>query len=461
MSHIPDPSKNVNLTIDGLAVTVPEGTTILEAARKVNIKIPVLCNHPDLKVRAVCRLCVVECDGGSKLKAACSNAVAEGLKVVTDNERIRSIRRTILELILAEHPQACPTCVRNQSCELQALAQQFGLYQPDFGAEPRCQEAIIDSETLVRDMAKCVKCGRCVEACQEVQTVRAINTSHRSVAYEISTAYEKPLFGGPCVHCGRCADVCPVGALYEYDQTEKVLDALAEPDLHVAAHIAPTVRAALAAELGLADGAFSAAQLVTALKMLGVGKVYDGAAVAELTGREEADELKGRVVKNGALPVIASRCPAVVSFVEKFFPDLRAHLSGCRSTQQTFGFLAKLEPAKVFTFSISPCLAKKFECQRPEMKTNGQRDVDVALTVRELARVIRRAGLDLARLPEGEFEPVPGQPAAPAQISEGDVLEVSGLRNVRQALEDLRAGRLAGVKFIKAAACPGGCRCLR
>ncbi len=511
MSHIPDPSKNVNLTIDGIPVTVPEGTSILDAAKKVNIKIPVLCHHPDLKVRAVCRLCVVECDGGRKLKAACANDVWEGVSVVTDNARLRGIRRMILEMILAEHPQDCLSCIRNQTCELQELARQFGIYNPILPLEARRMDIVADSKTLVRDMSKCVKCGRCVAVCQDVQTVRAINTSCRSTHYEITTPYEKPLIEGECVYCGQCAAVCPVGAIYEYDQTDEVFAAIADKERHVVVQTAPAVRVAIGDEFGLPAGAVTTGKMVTALKRLGFDKVFDTDFSADVTIMEEGHEFLSRLKNGGKLPMITSCSPGWINFVEVFYPDLLPHLSSCKSPQQMFGALAKtyypsvsgVDPAKITVVSIMPCTAKKFECQRPEMNSSGHRDVDVVLTTRELARMIRVAGIDFEKLPESEFDSVMGQSTGAAVIfgTSGGVMEAAlrtvyevvtgedlksvdfdnvrghqglkkagvnvggtevkvmianGLGNARTVLDSIRKGE-CDAHFIEIMCCPGGC----
>ncbi|MGL4208640.1 MAG: NADH-dependent [FeFe] hydrogenase, group A6, partial [Candidatus Adiutrix sp.] len=489
----------------------PEGTSILEAAKKVNVNIPVLCHHPDLHMRAVCRMCVVECDGAGKLKAACANDVWEGVSVVTDNPRIRSVRRMILELILAEHPQDCLSCIRNQSCELQALAQQFGIYEPCFPVEARQLAKTVESDTLVRDMSKCVKCGRCVAACQEVQTVRAINTSNRSVDYEITTPYEKPLIDGLCVYCGQCAAVCPVGAIYENDQTKEVWDAISDKKQHVVVQTAPAVRVALGDDFGLPPGVITTGKLVTALKRLGFDKVFDTDFSADVTIMEEGHELLHRLTEGGKLPMITSCSPGWVNFMEVFYPDLLGHLSTCKSPQQMFGALAKtyypsvsgVDPAHMTVVSIMPCTAKKFESKRPEMNSSGHRDVDVVLTTRELSRMIKLAGIDFESLPESDFDNVMGQSTGAAAIfgTSGGVMEAAlrtvyevvtgqeltsvdfhmvrghqgikraeidvgetkvkiivanGLKNARKVMNSIRRGE-CDAHFIEIMSCPGGC----
>jgi NADH-quinone oxidoreductase subunit G/NADP-reducing hydrogenase subunit HndD len=509
--HKPDPNILVNLTIDGIPVTVPEGTTILEAARKIGIHIPVLCDHPDLKRRAVCRICVVECDGGGKLKAACANDVWEGVKVVTNSAKIQAIRKTIVELILADHPQDCLKCIRNQKCELQTLAIQFGLKELTFPQSEIVSKPDIDTNTLVRDMAKCVKCGRCVEVCQEVQTVRAINTSHRSLKYEITTPYDQALIEGPCVYCGQCAAVCPVGALYENDQTAQVWAAIDDAARHVVVQTAPAVRVALGDEFGLPEGAITTGKMVTALKRLGFDKVFDTDFSADVTILEEGNELLHRLKNGGKLPMITSCSPGWINFAEVFFPDLVDHLSTCKSPQQMFGALAKtyyaelakIDPATIYSVSIMPCVAKKFEAQRPEMNDSGYQDVDVVLTTRELARMIKLAGIDFANLPESPFDKVMGDSTGAAVIfgTSGGVMEAAlrtvyevvtgetlgsldfdsvrghqgvktvevdlkgtkvkilvanGLSNAREVMESIRDGK-CDATFVEIMCCPGGC----
>ncbi|MDR1656956.1 MAG: [FeFe] hydrogenase, group A [Deltaproteobacteria bacterium] len=509
--HKPDPNVNVNLTIDGIPVTVPEGTTILEAARKIGIHIPVLCDHPDLKKRAVCRICVVECDGGGKLKAACANDVWEGVKVVTNSAKIQAIRKTIVELILADHPQDCLTCIRNQKCELQALAIQFGIKELTFPKADIASKPNIDTNTIVRDMAKCVKCGRCVEACQEVQTVRAINTAHRSLKYEITTPYDQELIEGPCVYCGQCTAVCPVGALYENDQTDKVWAAIDDPKRHVVVQTAPAVRVALGDEFGLPKGAITTGKMVTALKRLGFDKVFDTDFSADVTILEEGNELLHRLKNGGKLPMITSCSPGWINFAEVFYPDLVEHLSTCKSPQQMFGALAKtyypqvsgVEASSITSISIMPCVAKKFEAQRPEMNSSGYQDVDVVLTTRELARMIKLAGLDFVNLPESPFDQVMGDSTGAAVIfgTSGGVMEAAlrtvyevvtgetlgsldfdtvrghqgiknvevdlkgtkvkilvanGLANAREVMESIRQGK-CDATFVEIMCCPGGC----
>ncbi|MDR0503380.1 MAG: (2Fe-2S)-binding protein, partial [Treponema sp.] len=312
--HQPNPNISVNLTIDGMPVTVPEGTRILDAAKKLNISIPTLCEHPDLCKRGLCRICVVECDGRGKLAAACANDVWEGVNIVTVNKRLSNIRRTIIELILANHPQDCLFCVRSKNCELQKLAKIYGVLDTPFANV--CDEHVPRTEcnTLVRDMGKCVKCSRCVEVCQEIQTIRAINTSHRGIEYYVSAAYNQALEDGPCVFCGQCAKVCPVGAIYVYDQSEEVLAAVAARAVaHAIAQVSPSLAPVLESELALSAAhecaalprAVSAGKMIAAIKLLGFDRVYDADIAANAGNSEICGEVKQRINSGGKLPLIS------------------------------------------------------------------------------------------------------------------------------------------------------------
>ena len=418
--HKPDPNKSVNLTIDGMPVTVPEGTTILEAARKVNVNIPALCNYSGLGKRAVCRICVVECDGRGKLVPACANDVWEGVSVVTNSLRILNIRRTIIELLLNDHPPECLGCVKNKKCELQTLAAAFGVRETPFrhsALDRRPPET--ENKILVRDMSKCVKCGRCVEVCQEVQTARAINSSGRSINYEICAPYSQALNGGSCIFCGQCAEVCPVGAIFENDQTKEIETALNNKGLHVAALIAPAVAAAISDEFEFPPGTITNGKLASALKRIGFSQVFDAASFADIAVREESQELLDRVKNPGntqcRMPMITGCSPALKNFIGKFYPDLTAHLPAGKSPGQLFRTLLRdnyprlkgTEASKIISVSVMPCIANKGEAQQPGAENSNQAQTDFSLTPRELAEIIKIYGLDLANLPETPFDEFP------------------------------------------------------
>jgi NADH dehydrogenase/NADH:ubiquinone oxidoreductase subunit G len=451
MSHIPDPNKSVTLTIDGIQVTVPEGTKILEAARKANVFIPTLCDHPDLCRRAVCRICVVECDGKGKLLAACANDVWEGVSVVTNNSRIMNIRKTIVELLLANHPQECLSCAASTDCTLQSLARIYGIRETTFRHGAVTRQPPSEDNGLTRDMDKCVKCGRCVEACQEIQTVRAINSSFRSVKYRISTAYNQPYTDSPCVFCGHCETVCPVGAIYEQDQSAEAWAAINDKERRTVAQISGTSCTELDNALGLPAGTASPGKTVTALKRLGFDKVYDAQFAIDLAAAELSLELLKRVKNNDkkSLPLISTCSQSAVKFIENFYPDLTPLLSPCRSPREIFHSLIKKE--KTATVSIEPCISNKSNLKR---QTTGE--PDITLTVKELALMLRLAGTDFTSLPESPFDKA-GNGGSMADLRGTNIkyLAVNGLGKARTILDSVKKGEY-NADFIEIKSCPDG-----
>ncbi|MDR0312185.1 MAG: (2Fe-2S)-binding protein [Treponema sp.] len=419
MSNHQSDNKNVNLFIDDIPVTVAAGTTIIEAARKVNVKIPTLCDHPALGKRAVCRICVVECDGRGKLLASCSQDVWEGVHVVTNNRKLMSIRKTILDLILAKHPQECLSCARSGACELQNLAETYNKHYTENKDRAENQDAekqVPESSAgvLSRNMSKCVKCGRCVDVCQNVQAVRAINTGHRSLHYEICTPYQDALEKGPCVYCGLCVQVCPVGAIVECDQAAEVQAALNKSGQRVITQITDSTGMVIDNEFKLPPGTITKGKIVAALKLMGFDKVFDAAVYADQYIRERSVEFLDRIKSSGEspsgkLPMVLSCSPALNNFVDTFYPELRAYLTVENSLEQSFGALAKTWYNKTFKIdlpeityvSIMPCTAKKYEAHRDNGEANN---VNLAISASELARMIRMAGIDLINLPEAPLD---------------------------------------------------------
>lgn len=415
-----DERKKVTLTIDGIQVEAYEGEMVLEAARRAGIDIPTLCYHPAIGPIGSCRVCVVEIENGKGLPASCVTPVREGIVVHTNTDAVREARRTVVELILASHPQDCLSCERNGKCELQDLAMRLGIREARFRREKEHKESDTSSAALVRDMDKCILCGRCVSVCGEVQNVAALGFAYRGTDAMVTPMFERGLADSKCVSCGQCARICPVGAIYEKEEWQKVAELINDPDLHVVVQVAPAVRASIGEEFGIPAGTPVTGKLATALKRLGFDAVFDTQFTADLTIMEEGTELLERLKTKGPLPLITSCSPGWIRYAETFHPEFVPNLSSCKSPQQMMGAIIKtyyaektgIDPDKIVSVSIMPCTAKKFEASRPEMDASGYRDVDFVLTTRELAKMIRQAGIRFQDLPDGEFD-------APLGISTG------------------------------------------
>ena len=510
----------ISFKIDGVPVTVPAGTTILQAAKQAGIKIPTLCYMKDINEIGACRMCVVEA-GGRALQAACvypveslprNRETGEYAEVKTNTPAIRKARRVNLELLLSNHDKKCLSCVRSTNCELQALCREYGVEDENRFAGAMTETAQDNSSlSIVRNNAKCVLCRRCVAVCEKVQHVGVIGPVARGFKTQILPAWNLGLAETGCVNCGQCIAVCPTGALTEKDDTKEVFAALADPKKYVVVQPAPAVRAALGEEFGIPMGTSVTGKMAAALRRLGFNKVFDTDFGADLTIMEEANELIARVQNGGVLPMITSCSPGWIKFCETYYPDFIPNLSTCKSPHQMEGAVIKsyfaekngIDPHDIVTVSVMPCTAKKYECKRPEMGHDGMSDVDIVITTRELARMIKMAGINFAALPDEDFDEMLGESTGAAVIFgvtggvmeaalrtayeaiTGDKLEklefmdVRGFEGVKEASYNLKglevkvavasstgaAARLldavkAGEKsytFIEIRACPGGC----
>lgn len=504
-------SKLINLTIDGEKIEVPEGTTILQAASLLNVHIPTLCYHEDQAVKAVCRICVVEVEGQRLLPAACSTPVSEGMVVKTASPKVIAARKNIMELILARHPQDCLNCSKNGSCELQKIARDLNMTRPNrYEQDIRSARFDDSSSSIVRDMRKCILCNRCVEVCSGKQGVMVMAKENRGFDTVIVPPYGKKLVDTSCVNCGQCVQVCPVGAISINDDTEKVYSQI-EAGKTMVVQIAPSVRITLAESLGYAPGTVTTGKIVHALHKIGFKWVFDSDFSADLTIMEEGTEFLNRLNNGGTLPLITSCCPAWVKYCETYAYDELEHLSSAKSPQQMFGAVIKtyfakkenIDPADICSVSVMPCTAKKFECKRPEFNDSGYQDVDISITVVELAKMIRTAGIDFDDLDDHPFDSPFGLGSGAGQIfgSTGGVMEaalrtvsevvtgkplqklefeavrgldsvreaeltlngqtlkvaiVHGLSNVKPLLEQIQEGT-SPYHFIEVMACEGGC----
>jgi iron-only hydrogenase group A len=502
----------VSLTIDGKKVKVPAGTTLLEAAKEANIHIPTLCYLPEVQAIGACRVCLVEIEGNRSLQASCVFPVGEGLVVHTNSRKVQQARKFTVEMLLSAHPQDCLICVKNRKCELQKLSEELGIREIRFQGEKPKGRIDDSNPSVVRDSSKCILCRRCVTVCQEIQQVGALSAQERGFNTYIGPAFGDEMGEVACALCGQCINVCPVGALSEKDYTAEVWKAIHDPDKIVIAQDAPAVRAALGEEFGLPPGTLVTGKMLEALRRLGFDVIFDTNFAADLTIIEEGNELLKRVKEGGTLPMITSCSPGWIKYIEHFYPQLLPHLSTCKSPHQMLGALAKtyyakkagVDPSKIVTVSIMPCTAKKFECNRPEMADSGFRDVDYVLTTRELARMIKNAGIDFCSLPDGRYDDPLGEYSGAATIfgATGGVMEAAlrtayevatgkkldnvdfagvrglegvkeaavnvdgigevrvavshGLGNAKKLMDRLAAGK-ANYHFIEVMACPGGC----
>ena len=504
--------ETVHLKINNIPVEVPKGYTILQAAKEANIEIPTLCYLKDINCIGACRVCMVEAKNRRGLLAACVYPAEEGLEVFTNTPAVIKSRKTTVELLLSTHKKKCLSCVRNNHCELQKLALELGVDEDKFsGEEPRFE---IDdlSPYIVRDNNKCINCMRCVAACKNVQSISVIGAIQRGFNAHVGSAFDKSLDNAPCVGCGQCVVSCPVGALTEKSQEDKVWEAIADPTKKVLFFTAPSIKATLGESFDMPIGTNVEGKMATAIKRLGENvKAFNMDFTADLTIIEEANELVQRIKNGGTLPMFTSCCPGWVKFVEHYYPEFLPNLSTCKSPQAMFGAVLKgyyaqknnIDPKDIFVVSVIPCTAKKFEATRPQLRSDeNYDDVDVALTTRELARMIKRAGLDFANLPEEDFD-APFNKATgggaifgatggvleaalrtAARILDGDFKKIdfeevrgpeavrevtyevagvkvnvavtSGLGNARKLLEKIKKGE-ANYQMVEIMACPGGC----
>ncbi len=503
----------ITLKINGISVTVPKGSTVLDAARVAGIEIPTLCFMKEKNEIGACRICVVEVNEGRgfRMVTACVFPVSEGMEVLTNTEKVQKARKTTLELILSTHDKKCLSCSRSTNCELQKLCLDYGVDESAFAGFKPVYELDNSTPHLVRDNNKCILCRRCVAACNE-QYVGVIGANNRGIDTNIGTPFEVGLSNVPCISCGQCTVVCPTGALVEKDDTDKIWAALADPTKHVVVQTAPSVRVTLGECFGMPIGSNVEGKMVAALRRLGFARVFDTDFAADLTIVEEANELVQRIQNAGTLPMITSCSPGWVKFCEYYYPDMINHLSTCKSPQQMAGAVIKtyyankmgIDPKDIVSVSVMPCTAKKFEIGRDDQSAAGVPDVDIAITTRELGRMIDRAGIKFTALPDEEFDSPLGEDTGAAVIfgATGGVMEaalrtandwltakdntdvdftaVRGTMGLKQAtvningsdikvavasgaaaakcvMDQLKAGNPAGWTFIEIMGCPGGC----
>ena len=503
--------KLVTLTIDGESIKVKEGTTILQAAKKAGIDIPTLCFLKDINEVGDCRMCIVEVEGRRGFATSCIEKVKEGMVVHTHTPNVLEARRVILDLIISNHHKDCLTCTRSGNCELQVLATKFNILNVEYPGEMSKHKIDDKSPAIVRDFNKCILCRRCVATCKNVQGIGAIDCINRGFESCISTVGDHSLNDVNCTFCGQCIQSCPTGALHEKESLNEVWVKLKDPDTYVVVQTAPSIRVALGEEFGMDIGTNVEGKMITALKRLGFDKVFDTNTGADFTIMEEANEFVERFKAEDNLPMMTSCCPGWVRYIEENYPELLPHLSSCKSPHQMFGALIKsyyakkenIDPSKIYVVSVMPCIAKKFERERPEMKNNGLYDVDNVITTRELAKMIKQANINFEKLEDSKFDDPMGEATGAGAIfgTTGGVMEAalrtaqdlltgedldrinfeavrggkgikkatvniagkeikvvaaSGLKNARKILEEIKQGK-AEYQFIEIMACPGGC----
>ena len=445
----------VNIKINNMPLSVPKGISILEAARTAGIEIPTLCYLKKINEIGACRICMVEVKGARSLVTACVYPVNEGMEIFTNTERVRKSRKTTLELILSTHDRKCLSCIRSGTCELQQLCKEFGVDDEGRfdGANP-VHEYDDSAIHMIRDNGKCILCRRCVAACQ-AQHISVIGANARGFDTHIGSAFEKPLDSVACVSCGQCIVNCPTGAIYEKDDTAKVLEAINDPEKFVVVHTAPSIRVTLGECFGMHIGTNVQGKMVAALRRLGFDKVFDTDFGADLTIVEEANEFLGRVQNGGVLPMITSCSPGWIKYCEHYYPDMLDHLSSCKSPQQMSGAIIKtwyaekmgIDPKDIVVVGIMPCTAKKFETKRDDQSASGYPDVDYSLTTRELGRMIESAGIFFKHLPDEEFDNPLGDSTGAAVIfgATGGVMEAA----LRTAVEKLSGEELKSLDFTE------------
>lgn len=506
--------KEITFKINNQEITVPEGTTVLEAAREKNIDIPTLCYLKGINEIGACRMCLVEIKGARALQASCVYPAADGIEVLTNSPAVRKARKTNLELILSNHNRECTTCVRSENCELQSLSTDLGVGEIPFEGVKSGHTIDDFSSSVVRDESKCILCKRCVAVCDQVQSVSVLGTVGRGFFSQVQPVFDKSLADVGCISCGQCIINCPVGALKEKSNIEDVWQALADPTKTVIVQTAPAVRAALGEEFGYPMGTPVTGKMAAALRRLGFDKVFDTDFGADVTIMEEGTELINRVTKGGVLPMITSCSPGWIKFIEMYYPDAIPHLSSCKSPQNMTGALLKshyaemnnIDPKDMVVVSVMPCTAKKYEIKREELCNEaGIADVDISITTREVARMIKEARIMFDSLPDEDFDPFYGESTGAAVIfgATGGVMEAAvrtvadvlnnkdiqeidyeavrgtegikratvnvtpdldvnilvahGGSNIREVMEELKAGDLDDLHFIELMACPGGC----